>query len=83
MTQKKDPNFEEKLTFCLKNDVRNLVNFNPRSGKSENLHFNGQQVYIERSGPFKSEPVNFIKKIFIRIKKFLHASKNLYTHQKN
>ena len=22
---KKDPNFEEKLTFCLKNDIRNLV----------------------------------------------------------
>ena len=41
MTLKKDPNFEEKLTFCLKNDMRNLVNFNPSSGKSENLHFDG------------------------------------------
>ena len=39
MTLKKDPHFEEKLTFCLKNDMRNLVNFNPSSGKSENLHF--------------------------------------------
>ena len=37
MTLKKDPNFEEKLTFCLKNDMRNLVNFNPISGMSENL----------------------------------------------
>ena len=28
MTLKRDPNFEEKLTFYLKNDMRNLVNFN-------------------------------------------------------
>ena len=41
MTLKKDPNFEEKLTFCLKNDVGNLVNFNANSGKSENLHLDG------------------------------------------
>ena len=36
-----DPNFEEKLTFRLKNDMRNWVNFNASSGKSENLHFDG------------------------------------------
>ena len=41
MTLKKDQNFEEKLTFCLKNGMRNLVNFNVSSGKSENLHFDG------------------------------------------
>ena len=41
MTLKKDQNFEEKLTFCLKNDTRNLVNFNASTGKSENLHFDG------------------------------------------
>ena len=41
MTLKSDPNFEEKLTSCLKNDMRNLVNFNFSSGKSENLHFDG------------------------------------------
>ena len=41
MTLKKDPNFEEKLTFYLKNDTRNLVNFNLSSGKSENVHFDG------------------------------------------
>ena len=41
MTLKKDPNFEEKLTFSLKNDMRNLVNYSPSSGKSENLHFDG------------------------------------------
>ena len=26
MTLKSDPNFEEKLTFCLKNDIRSLMN---------------------------------------------------------
>ena len=41
MKLKKDPNFEEKLTFYLKNDMRNLVNFNLSSGKSENVHFDG------------------------------------------
>ena len=42
MTLKSDPNFEEKLTFCLKNGIRNLVNFNASSGESDNLHFDGQ-----------------------------------------
>ena len=41
MTLEKDPNFEEKLSFCLKNSIRNLVEFNPSSGKSANLHFDG------------------------------------------
>ena len=41
MTLKSDSYFEEKLTFCLKNDNRNLVNFNVSSGKSENLHIDG------------------------------------------
>ena len=39
MTLKKDPNFEDKLTFCLKNGMRNLGNINASTGKSENLHF--------------------------------------------
>ena len=34
MTLKKDPNFKEKLTFCLKNNMRNLVDFNASCGKS-------------------------------------------------
>ena len=38
MTRKRDPNVEEKLTFCLKNDTNNLVDFNSSSGKSENLN---------------------------------------------
>ena len=41
MTLNKDLKFEEKLTFCLKNDMRNLVNFNRSGGKSANLHFDG------------------------------------------
>ena len=41
MKLKNDPNFGKKLTFCLKNFMRNLVNFSASSGKSENLHFDG------------------------------------------
>ena len=41
MTLKSDPNFEEKLTFCFENDMRNLVDFNGSSGESENVHFDG------------------------------------------
>ena len=33
MTLKNDPNFKLKLTFYLKNDMRNLVNFNKSCGK--------------------------------------------------
>ena len=32
-----DPIFDEKLTFCLKNDMRNLVNFHVSSRKFETL----------------------------------------------
>ena len=35
---KSDAKFEEKLTLSSKNDMRNLVNFNASSSKSENLH---------------------------------------------
>ena len=38
MTLKIDSKFEGKLTRGFKNDMRNLVNFNASSGKSENLH---------------------------------------------
>ena len=47
MTLKKDPNSEEKLTSYLKNDMRNLVNFNMSSRKSENLHFSRKYVMFE------------------------------------
>ena len=39
MELKSDAKFEEKLTIVSKNDLRNLMNFNVSSGKSENLHF--------------------------------------------
>ena len=39
VTLKSDANFEEKLTLGSKNDMRNLVNFNASTGKSENLRF--------------------------------------------
>ena len=46
MTLKRDPNFEEKLTFCLKNDMENLVNFNPSNRNFENLHFDELLNYV-------------------------------------
>ena len=39
MTVESDAKFEEKLALGFKNDMTNLINFNPSSGKSENLHF--------------------------------------------
>ena len=39
MTLKSDAKFVEKLTLGSKNDMRNLVNLNVNSSKSENLHF--------------------------------------------
>ena len=38
MTLKSDAKFEEKLALGSKSDMRNFVNFNASSGKSENLH---------------------------------------------
>ena len=39
MTLKGDAKLKGKLTLGSKNHIRNLVNFNASSGKSENLHF--------------------------------------------
>ena len=39
MTLKSDAKLEEKLTLGSKNDMRNLVNFNASSDKSEHLNF--------------------------------------------
>ena len=38
MTLKSVGKFVEKLTLASENDIRNLVNYNASSGKSENLH---------------------------------------------
>ena len=39
MTLKSDAKLEEKLTLGSKNNMRDLVNFNASSDKSENLDF--------------------------------------------
>ena len=39
MALKSDAKFEEKLTLGSNNNSMNLVSFNARSVKSENLHF--------------------------------------------
>ena len=39
MTLKEDAKSEEKLTLGSKNNIRNLVNFNASSSRSESLHF--------------------------------------------
>ena len=39
MTVESDAKFEETLALGFKNDMKNLVNFNASSSKSENLHF--------------------------------------------
>ena len=36
---KSDAKLEEKRTLGCKSDIKNLVNFNESSDKSENLHF--------------------------------------------
>ena len=45
MALKSDPSFEEQLTF-LKNGMRNLMNLNLNSEKSENLHFD--RIYLSK-----------------------------------
>ena len=37
MTWKSDAKFEEKLTGCLENDMRNLANFHPRALESAKI----------------------------------------------
>ena len=49
MTLKSDPNFEEKLIFCLKNSMRNLMNFK----NDENFHFDG--IFLSKVCIFKND----------------------------
>ena len=46
MKLKSDLNLEEKLTFCLKNNLKNFGEFNASSGKSENLYFD--MVFLQK-----------------------------------
>ena len=47
MTLKGDAKFKGKLTFGLKNNIRNLVNFYESSQKSENLH--SDQILLSKA----------------------------------
>ena len=39
MTMKNDAKFEEKLTCCLENDMRNFANFHQSTQKCQNWNF--------------------------------------------
>ena len=41
MTLKSGVKFEEKLTFSIENDMRNLANFHQSTGKCQNWDFDG------------------------------------------
>ena len=41
MTLKSNAKFEEKLTCCLENDVKNLANFYQSTGKCHSWKFDG------------------------------------------
>ena len=41
MTLKSDAKFEEKLTYWLENDMRNLANFHQSTRKCRNWNFDG------------------------------------------
>ena len=41
MTLKSDAKFEEKLTFCLENDMRNSANSHQSTRKCQNWNFDG------------------------------------------
>ena len=60
MTLKSDAKFEEKLTLGSKNDMRNLVNFNVTSGKSESLHFDVLLFSIAYKVPAKKVQKNYL-----------------------
>ena len=74
MTLKSDAKFEEKLTLGSKNDMRNLVNFNVSSGKSENLHFDVLLLSIA---------YKFSAKTFITLKSDPNFEKKLTFYLKN
>ena len=54
------PKFEEKLTLGSKNDMRNLVNFNANSGKSENLNFDVLLLSIAYKVSAKNVQKNYL-----------------------
>ena len=79
MKLKRDAKFEENPTLGSKNDMRNSVNFNARSGKSENLHFDVLLLLIPCKVPAKKLQKNYLwwklKKIQTLKKDWLFAKK--------
>ena len=55
MTLKGYAIFKEKLTCCLKNGMRNLVNFHASSCKPENVRFDG--LVLSKAYKFLDEKV--------------------------
>ena len=53
-------NFDQKLTLGLKSDMRNLVNFNVSSGKSEILDFDVLPFSIAYKFSSKKEQKNYL-----------------------
>ena len=51
---------KEKLIFGWENDIRNLVNLNVSSGKSENLHFDVQLLSIAYKVSAKKVTKNYL-----------------------
>ena len=60
MTLKSDAKFEEKLTLGSKNEMRNLMNFNVSSRKSENLYFDVLLLSIAYKVLAKKEQKNYL-----------------------
>ena len=50
MTLRSDVKFKGKLSCCLKNDMKNLVNFHTSSQKSEMFYFDGLLNYQKYTG---------------------------------
>ena len=57
---KECPKFKEKLTLGSKNGMRNLVNFNVTSGKSESLHFDMLHFSIAYKVSAKNVQKNYL-----------------------
>ena len=60
MRSKSDAKFKEKLTLNSKKDMRNLLNFNASSGKSENLHFDVLLLPIAYKDSAKKVEKNYL-----------------------
>ena len=60
MTLMSDAKFEEKLALDSQNYMRNLVNFNMSSGKSENLHFDVLLLLRAHKGSAKKVQIGYL-----------------------